>query len=258
MPRADSYISGLFAGGASKAAVRSRVLTALEAAAIVNALRADAADYYYSAWISYLDALRGIDRGFFTWSKVKLYYSLFYAFRASLALDDFCIFHVGRSHYTVFVSAGGAPVSCTDPGTHKAVMRAFQRQNPNHSLLSQQIDLQDAIDWFIEQREKANYGQARFSEPDCDSEFYYIVENGGRKTINGYIEEPSTMYVFDPDHAMVAYPLRALSLIGDLMLAAGVATPNDEEQTFLASSARDRAGSLSSILREMKRVGMTQ
>ena len=178
MPRADRYISGLFAVGATKAHVRCRALTVLEADALTSGLREDASDYYYSAWVSFLDGLCGIDREFYTWSKVKLYYSIFYALRASLALDGICVFYLNRSHYTILARSGATPVSCTDFGTHKSVMKAFERQNPSHLLLSQQIDLQQAIDWFIRQRESANYGEGRFTEPDCGSELAYITQNG--------------------------------------------------------------------------------
>ena len=143
-----------------------------------NGLRADAADYYYSGWVSFLDALHGINRGFYTWATVKLYYTVFYTFRSSLALDDICAFHVDRSQYTVRARAGAMPSPCTDRGTLKAVMNAFQRQNPNHPLVSQQIELQDAVDWFIEKRESANYGQARFSEPNCGVEFDHLLATG--------------------------------------------------------------------------------
>ena len=209
MPRADSYISGLIGTGASRTLVRSKILTNVEAAALGNALRVDAADCYYSAWVSFLDAIHGVNKGFYTWATVKLYYCVFYAFRASLSFDDVCAFHVGRAQFTVVSQAGASPVSCTDPGTHKAVMRTFQRQNPTHPLLSQQIDLQDAPDWFIEKRESANYGEGRFSEPECGAEFDFILANGVRKAINAYLEERTFNFVFDPDHAMIAYPLKA-------------------------------------------------
>ena len=256
MPRADSFISGLFSPGASRTTVRNRVLTPLEVASLIGGLGADAADFYYSSWVSFLDALQGINHGFYTWPKVKLYYSVFYAFRASLALGDICAFHVNRSQYMVTARPGAMPVSCTDRGTHKAVMMGFQRQTPSHPLVSQQIELQDAVDWFIEKRESANYAQARFSEPTCGSEFDYIIETGLRRTINGYLEEPTFAYVFDPDHAMIAYPLRALGLVGDQLVAAGPMRLDGDEQHFLRASARDKAGSLPVLLAEMRRLSL--
>jgi len=256
MPRADSYVSGLFAPRVSKTTVRSRVLTPLEATSLSNGLRADAADFYYSGWVSFLDALRGINLGFYTWSKVKLYYSVFYAFRASLATDDICAFHVDGSQFLVTARPGANPVSCLDRGTHKTVLKGFQRTNPAHPLMSQQIALQDSVDWLIERRESANYGQARFSEPTCGPEFDFVLENGLRQAIVAYLQDTSLVYVFDPDHAMIAYPLRSLSLVGNQLAAAGVTSVEEDEQRFLRSVARDRTGPLPPLLTEMRRLNL--
>jgi hypothetical protein len=255
MPRADKYIAGLFPPNANRTTVRAKVLTPLEAVNLSTALRADAVDLYYSGWVSFLDALNGIKKGFYTWSTVKLYYSAFYAFRASLAVDDVCTFHVSRPHYIVVAQPGQLPVSCSEPGTHKVVLKTFQQRNPIHTLTSQQIELKDAVDWLIAKRESANYGDPRFSEPDSRREFDFIAASGIRKTLNAYLTEGSSLYVFDPDHAIVAYPLRALQLIGDQLLAAipagGVAV---DEQQFLKACARDNSGYLSQLISEMKRL----
>ena len=256
MPRADIYISGLFALGAGRTRVRSRVLTPLEATSLSNGLRADAGDFYYSSWVSFLDALRGINMEFYTWSMVKLYDCVFYAFRASLAANDLCAFYVDRSQYLVAARAGATPASSTDRGTHKAVMKGFQRQNPGHPLVSQQIDLQDAVDWLIEKRESANYGQARYTEPGCGTEFDYVLKNGLRQAINGYLTDLSFAYVFDPDHAMIAYPLRALGMVGDQLNAGGLVGVSEDEGRFLSSSARDRTGVLPALLAEMRHLGL--
>ncbi len=254
MPRADVFLSGLFPNNASKSIVRSRVLTPLEAASISSGLRADGADMYYSSWISLLDALHGIDKGFYTWAVVKLYYSVFYAFRASLAVDDVCAFHVSRSSFMVVARAGQSPVSCIEKGTHKTVMKTFERQNPGHPLVSQQIDLFDPVDWLVEKRESANYLEVKFSEPNPQPALKHVAENGLRRTLNAYLSEASTLYVFDPDHALVAYPLRSLQLIGLQLARAGVIQVSEEEQEFLRSKTRDQSGNLSALLSEMKRL----
>ena len=61
-------------------------------------------------------------------------------------------------------------------------------------------------------------------------------------------------YVFDPDHAIVAYPLRALALIGAQLVAVGPAGVTREEQGFLQSRAKDSSGFLSVLLSEMRRL----
>ncbi|HRI11427.1 MAG TPA: hypothetical protein PLX89_00345 [Verrucomicrobiota bacterium] len=217
-------------------------------------LSADAGDLYYSAWISFLDALHGIEKGLCTWATIKLYYSVFYALRASLAVNDICAFHVDRSSYIVLARAGQSPTSCAERGTHKTVMKTFARQNPGHPLISQQIALSDAVDWLIDQRESANYRRVRFAEPDCGEGLAHVVKCGVRRSLNGYLAEPSLLYVFDPDHALVAYPMRALQLVGNQLVGAGLIAFSEEEQVFLRRHSRDRSGGLAVLISEMKRL----
>jgi hypothetical protein len=256
MPRADTYLASLFSGGTNKSTVRAKVLTPLEVVSLTSGLSADAADFYYSSWVSFLDAVNGLNRGFYTWATVKLYYSVFYAFRASLAADNVCTFHVDGSPFMVLAAAGQTPSSCSDRGTHKTVLKTFQRRNPGHPLMSQKIDVTDALDWVIQMRESANYGQARFQEPKCDSIFLQASINGLRRLLNAYTEDTTYAYVFDPDHAMVAFPLRALQLIGDQLVPHGLLAPSEEEQSFLRSQARDAKGALAALVTELKRLNM--
>jgi hypothetical protein len=229
-------------------------LTPLEVVSLTSGLRADAADFYYSGWVSFLDALNGINKGFYTWATVKLYYSVFYAFRASLANDDVCVFHVDNSSFTVLAQVGTQPVSCTDRGTHKTVLKTFQRRNPTHPLVSQKIDLKEAVDWLVGMRESANYSQARFIEPDCGNAFEQVNKYGLRKLINAYVAELLFPYVFDPDHAIVAYPLRTLQLIGAQLVPAALPVLSEDEQLFLKNRARDKSGTLSAVTSELRRL----
>ncbi|HEY1173330.1 MAG TPA: hypothetical protein VGH19_18315 [Verrucomicrobiae bacterium] len=255
MPKGDAYVSRLLPVGISKADIRLRVITPVEAVTLERALLEDAVDLYYSAWVSFMDALRGIQSECGTWATVKLYYSAFYTLRSALALGKICAFHVGHSSFSVKAIAGQTPSSCTDRGTHKSVLNTFNREYPGHALVSQQIDLQNALDWLVDKREAANYQQARFSEPEFSPEFDFVNRQGLRKTLGTYLSDTSLLYVFDPDHAIVAYPLRALQMIGDQMLAAAIPMAlSPEEESFLKSKASDKVGNLTALVSEMKRL----
>ena len=122
-------------------------------------------------------------------------------------------------------------------------------------MLTQQIELKDAVDWLMDKRESANYGDPRFSEPDSRSELQFIAGRGIRQTLNAYLADMSSLYVFDPDHAMVAYPLRALQMIGDQLLASGITGGlAQDEQQFLKLSVKDGSGFLTMLVAEMKRL----
>ena len=212
-------MAGLFTAGASKMVVRTKTLTLLESATLDRALLSDAADSYYSAWVSFIDALRGIQCHCYTWSTVKLYYSTFYSLRSALALAKICAFHVGNFSFSVKALPNQAPVSCTEKGTHKTVMKTFEREHAGHLLVSQQIDLQDALDWLMTKRGKvASYRQTRFKDPDAPPEFSFVASKKGSAESAQLVprrDDPS--HVFDPQHALLAYPLKALQMVGEML-----------------------------------------
>jgi hypothetical protein len=254
MALGDRYMSGLVPLGANKHMVRAHVMSPPQASSLLSGLHVDAGDYYYSAWITFLDALNGISRGFYTWGSVKAYYSVFYALRAALAEDGVCAFYIGHTQYTVEAKVGSSPISSTESGTHKTVLKAFQVRNPSHLLISQKIDVDEAIDWMMHRREYANYAQSRFGEPECCTEFDYLSQHGLRRTLNAYLNDTKLMYAFDPDHAIIAYPLCVLRAVGGALSMSGRLTISDEERVFLRNSVRDERGSLPVLLDELKRL----
>lgn len=257
MATGDTYVAGFFPAGTSQSNVKFRTLTPLEATALEQALKKDAVDFYFSAWVSFMDAIRGTQSQCFTWATVKLYYSVFYALRAALALDKYCIFHVRRSAFSIRATPGSAPVPSVDRGTHQTVMNTFSREYPGHFLNSQLIDLKEPLDWLLEMREHANYQQARFAEPESGPEFDRLIAIGIRKALATYISDGSPLYVFDPDHAIVAFPLRVLQITGGELLAASVPLGlSSEEIAFLSTLASDRSGKFATLVQEMKRLGL--
>jgi hypothetical protein len=107
----------------------------------------------------------------------------------------------------------------------------------------------------MNKREAVNYRKARFSEPDGGEEFDFVNKYGLRKALQAYLNESSSLYVFDPDHAIISYPLRALQKVGDHLLTAAIhPTLSKEEKHFLQSLASDKDGKLSMLLLEMKRI----
>jgi hypothetical protein len=81
-----------------------------------------------------------------------------------------------------------------------------------------------------------------------------MVANGLRRALNAYLSEPTPLYVFDPDHAIVAYPLRALQLVGSQLAPGGIIALSEDEQAFLRGRARDQAGNLPFLITEMERL----
>lgn len=122
MHRAGRYVSSLV-GSALKP--HHLALTAAHAATLSNALREDAKDYHFSACVTLVEAIRGLTAGLYTWSTVKLYYSVFYGLRGILALEAHCIFYVAQTAFRITAAAGESPVTIKGP-THRSVLRLYE------------------------------------------------------------------------------------------------------------------------------------
>lgn len=227
-------------------------MTPAESSQVAILLPEDANDYYYSACMSVVDGLRAIDVGFFTWSTVKLYYSVFYAVRALLAIDKVAVFWPDRAPFRVHASPGSLPTFVSGEGTHTQVLNAFRGAKPTHAVLSQDIDLMDPLDWMVEQRNRANYFDSRFCEPQLPAHFEQVDRFGVRQAVAAYLGPNSAVLAFDKDHAIVAFPLLVLQSIGNAIKAAGGAVLDDGELGFLVTKCQERKAALAPLMTFIK------
>jgi len=223
------------------------VLTAASASPLSAALVADAGDYFYSASISLLDAMRGLSSGFYSWPTVKCYYSTFYALRAILAVDGTGVFYIGKKPLLVEALPGQRP-SRTAGQTHEVVLNAFASRKPSHYLLSQNIGLRPPLSWLMDQRTRHNYSLPRFVEPEPPAHFQQASNYGVRRLVCEYLSDNGSAYTFDSDHAMLAYPLAALQFAATALAAHGFAELADEQQRFIMRESRDSSGKLTPFL----------
>jgi hypothetical protein len=245
---AGSYLAKLLGRDRdNRRAAAQRTLAASEAVALSEALHWDARDYYYSAWVTAADALRGLGQEFYTWATVKLYYTVFYSLRSTLALGDDCIFHVRTSPFHIHATAGASATPLRE-NTHKSVLRTFERQRPSHFLLSQRIETSPPLDWLMARREDANYRAPRFPEPTPPNHFANLEEYGLRRLLSTYLGDVGHKYTFDPDHAMLAFPIRTLESLSREFAAAHGASLAGEETAFLRRICKDRAGALTDLV----------
>lgn len=192
-------------------------LSYINAYKLTELLREDARRYFYSSCITISSALVGILSESYTWSTIKLYYSVFYGLRSYLALNRICIFYDERSpkvlkarpNERIVKNFGGRKASTT----HGIVIETFKREFSEHVLLSQEIGGINSLDWLKSLREKSNYGSSRFIEPRIPPQYEYLVKFGTNrfgKLIESYVNDKDYQYTFDPDHAAIAFPTRLL------------------------------------------------
>lgn len=140
----------------------------------------------------------------------------------------------------LFAQAGSSPTKL-DGTTHKVVLSRFSNINPHHFILSQDIDLINPFDWLMARREEANYKNARFWEPLAPAHFCKIESGGLRPHVKEYCGSDYTLYLFDKDHAMLAYPLHVIRVVVTLLKSNGISL-SDEDIKQLKSYLCDKSG----------------
>lgn len=229
-------------------------LNAREARHLASLLKTDATNYLYSACISIAEALHAADRSLFTWATVKLYYSVFYMLRSSLALSGRVLAYNGTKPRTLLCQAGELPNSLTGntKGTHQSVITYFSNCFPTSTLLSQDILGVSPFKWLMQRREDANYGAARFGDPNCPQHFIKITQLGVRRATSEYINDESYLFAFDPEHAVIALPIEVLkNVINHPELDVGANLEMDVK-SFFRSIYIDKAGPITDILKLLK------
>jgi hypothetical protein len=227
------------------AAISTTALSSAEALQLRAALTEDARDALYSGILTIGEAAQGLDRRLFTWATVKLYYSVFYLTRAMLEFGGAGLIYVGKTPYLWKAAAGELPVKRSGT-THVAVLDAFEQLLPGSLLLSQLIGAEPPFAWLMARREAANYKVARFTEPSAPVHFRSVDRFGVRRLLSDYIGDDLHLFTFDPDHAMLAFPIEAMKLALDALKNAvrsgGASALFEEDATYLSSQCFDRNG----------------
>lgn len=221
-------------------------LTHVDAIRAETALRSDACGYAFNALVSVADAVRGINMRFYTWSAIKLYYAVFYTARASLGSNNFGAFYVSRKPFIIEVRAGSSPHRKKEGSTHKLILKSFRDEHPNCELLTQEIGFEHPLDWFVDRREEMNYRRTPFVEPECPNVFRQILASGVRRSVSSYLAADGLDFAFDPDHAVLAFPLRMISWLRQR--DAELFAFSEEQKAYMRASLADERGSLPTLL----------
>lgn len=221
------------------------MVTQSNLATLKQSLEEDGRSYLYSSLVSLADAMQGIPRRCYSWSTVKLYYSLFYALRSILASSGVGVYYVGKNAYWIRTTVNSAPRKAKESQTHKCILGGFDSELPMHPLAQGIIANTPANSWMISLREQANYRQARFAEPECPKHFLK-ARSGVRRLLAGYLSDDWSVYAFDEDHAAIAYPLTAARFANDLVGRSSCHTVN--ERKFLREIFSDKNGLLAPVI----------
>jgi hypothetical protein len=244
MSKAQAYLgTSIFGVPNPRALLGTRTLTPVEALYLEQALNEDRQDYLYNAILSFGEGVSGLGKDRFSWATVKFYYTVYYALRATLCSQRVALFYLGRTPCSIRASAGSVARKEKD-NTHKAVIALFKSACPSSLLLTQPIGTEDALEWMIARREEANYTIARFGDPVPPAHFRLHSRLSVRRFLAQYMADNRHLYTFDPDHAMIAFPLQVI--LADLAHSGAICT--EEEKRHLLSVLCDRHGRFAELL----------
>lgn len=237
---APSYIQACIGSPLTPAAAKTLVLTGVQAASISSSLLEDAKGAIYSAVVSLADALAGLQRGYFSWATVKLYYVCFYLAKAALARRGHAIFYVNNSPFKLEANAGASP-QIQSGNSHTVVTALYKAVIPGGVINLQPIANIHAFTWLTKRREEVNYREQRFSDPLVPTWFAVVDAHGARRVIGEYVGDLS-LYAFDEAHAMLALPLAALIEECGSTIGFGGSGFTAEESRMLKGLFQDKAG----------------
>lgn len=181
----------------------------VDAARLSQALSDDAKAIAHASLATFFEGINGVSKGRFTWSTVQLYYCSFYTCRALLMLRSFSVFYIGRSPHSLIAQAGESVVRKSG-NTHSVVLAEFRSRFSADQLLSQTVAESDPLTWLENLRNTASYRTAPFRDPVPPQEFEKPY-NQLRTHLQAYVGSDKLLYSFDPDHAIICYPLLLLS-----------------------------------------------
>ena len=198
--------------------------------ALRNALREDCKDLYFKGLLSLSEAVCSTDKCLYSWATVKLYYSVFYFLRCSLAIRGYAIVR-NKSLYLLRVQEGEGPIKKnTDKyrNDHVCVINVY-RDLYGHSdiLQSNTIDGLNPYEWLMERRHQVNYREREFHDPDCAGFLQAIAARVQSKAlgklIETYVDDADYLYCFQPDHACLALPIKRALLTRQEFSTRGIA-----------------------------------
>ena len=213
--------------------------------------------YFYTSSVTLADALRGIGADYYSWSIVKLYYSVFYSIRGSICIDNMCFFYHNKKPYILEASPGSfasrVPIPKKERTTHGVAIALFKYIYNNTPLIGQQIDNEEVVDWIKKHREEINYKNLKFSEPEIPAPLGIVSNHTCRDLLEAYINDTKYDYEYDRDHAIIAYPVRLWYSLRKKMDYSGGYLLNDDEIKYLQKIFRDKVGPISCISEVIKK-----
>lgn len=208
-------------------------LSPLQATDLVRILQDDAEKYYYSALVSFSEALRGCSYSSWSWAIIKLYYSAYFSARSLLALEKHSVCFIGKSEKFIEavpnaslmsfpkkkeINSQGGNDRKVVSGTHGAVICLFEKIFQNVLIMSQEIDQLYPFEWLVRERETVNYRADYFKDPAAPFCMQKAESLGVETLLPNFYTDSSHLFTFDNSYSIISYPLELLKYTRDQLV----------------------------------------
>lgn len=221
---------------------KNHILTENEAVFLKQTLKEDAIDFFYNGVLSFSEGIDAVFQKRFSWATIKLYYSIYYLIRASLASKDIAVLRC-KSMFRLVARAGEKPYGTGNKKyntTHEGTINHYRDIfNMSDRLLSNKIDDYDAYEWMMNIREIVNYRSASFSEPDCLDiwdYFLHCIDEGTLSVALESLENDSYVMCFQEEYAVVAIPIKRMRQTITDMLDSGILQNLSEDRAMFVKT----------------------
>ncbi len=215
---------------------KNHVLTPKEANQLKHALENDAIDFFYNGIVSFSEGIDNAYKKHFSWATVKLYYSIYYLIRASLAVKGIALLRC-KSMFRLPAKSGEKPFASTGKRyntTHEGTINHYRDlYGKSDKLLANNIEDKDVYQWMMEAREIVNYRSAAFSEPECLEiweHYSKCIDEGEFIDELFRLEEDSYIMCFQEEFAILAIPIKRLQETIEDFSAAGLCLKLSEDR----------------------------
>jgi hypothetical protein len=186
---------------------------------LVNCVNSDATSYFFKAFESFIQALIDIHKDKQSWAIVKLYYSLFYLLRCDILLSNHILVRNSGLYFSrmlkneKFIQFKKGKLRGDHQLTIAFVKDLHLQGKIVDPILDNKIDDNDAYTWFMLNRERINYSQKNFSEPDidiCFGHFYDYFKQRKVLELFEFYNSKDYSICFDLDHSILSIPYKKL------------------------------------------------
>lgn len=224
--------------GINKHSYEARIISQIEATDIQTRLSIEASSLYYKALLSYMECIPAIKHNNYSWSTVRLYYSIYYAIRAYLACNGIAFMRAERRLFYIRARANERFIRCEDTTDHKAVMRTLYNLYKNtDKLLSNNINGINVNEWMMDRREEVNYRDMDFHDPSAP-EFWNnidaILETTTLESLIDDLVKDNWLYCFQDDYGILGIPTKRLMITTNAIKSSGlISTVSDDKKQFI-------------------------